>query len=154
GGGGGGGRVGGERGARPRAQKGMSLAPPPLGKSERSSAPTGAACSSLPRSRPLPPPLAPLPPAPPRPPTKRMFCATISVDQRFWPSLSCHCRVRSEPSIKTVRPFERYCLARSACLPNSTTECHSVASCQPPLPSGRRSFVAMRRFATVVPPCV
>ena len=52
-----------------------------------------------PEDSPPPPPPPPPPPAPPRPPSICRSLATISVENRSWPCLSCHLRVRRLPSM-------------------------------------------------------
>ena len=77
--------------------------------------------------------------------------ATTSVEYLSLPSLSCHLRVWSRPSMYTWRPLDRKRWAFSAVRPNTTTVCHSVWSLQLPSRSRRRSVVAMRRLPTDVP---
>src|SRR5262245_19643594 len=100
---------------------------------------------------PIPPPPMP-PPSPPREPRKRTSRAVMRVAYFFWPvSLSSHVSVRSEPSTYTCRPFSRYLPQLSACLPHTSTLCHSVRSWRCPALSVNTSVVAMRRLHTVWP---
>jgi type IV pilus assembly protein PilZ len=88
------------------------------------------------------------------PPRNVTFCATISVVERFWPSLSSHSRVWRRPSMYTLRPFERYCAQSSPVFPQATMRCHSVRSCCSPLLFAKRSLVARVKLATAWPLCV
>src|SRR4051812_7333909 len=75
-----------------------------------------------------PPPPAPAPS--PMPPRNCTDWAMMSVANFFCPvSLSSHERVRSLPSMYTLRPFARYWAQFSAVFPKTCTRCHSVCSC-------------------------
>ena len=55
-----------------------------------------------------------------------MFCATISVALRLFPSLSSHWRYEIRPSAQMLRPFDRMLLSASPRLPQTMTVCQSV----------------------------